>query len=160
MIPCDPAIQVPFPDGHVVPWWMDRERARQEFAKISAKDAERFVQVDDQLKKLARYLQPFFLEPPPEIGTTTINGWADLFRVSKHFRGISSDEISQLVSFLTGSLGEFLDNNYESEQIKTMLLANNVYGKHGGPISRGPRSDFSFICCAAGSMNCKASSDS
>lgn len=137
MIPCDPAIQVPFPDGHVVPWWMDRERARQEFAKISAKDAGRFVQVDDQLKKLARYLQPFFLEPPPEIGTTTINGWADLFRVGKRFRGISSSEISQLVSFLTGSLGEFLDNNYESEQIKTMFLANNVYGKHGGPYQPG-----------------------
>src|SRR5216684_2647971 len=78
MIPCDPAIQVPFPDGHVVPWWMDRERARQEFAKISAKDANRFVQVDDQLKKLARYLQPFFLETTPEIGTTTINEWPDL----------------------------------------------------------------------------------
>ncbi len=137
MIPCDPAIQVPFPDGRVVPWWMDRERARQEFAKISAKDSERFVQVDDQLKKLARYLQPFFLEPPPEIDTTTIKGWADLFRVGKRFRGISSNEISQLVSFLTGSLGEFLDNNYESEQIKTMFLANNVYGKHGGPYQPG-----------------------
>jgi phytoene dehydrogenase-like protein len=137
MIPCDPAIQVPFPGGHVVPWWMDRERARQEFAKISAKDANRFVQVDDQLKKLARYLQPFFLEPPPEIGTTTIKGWADLFRAGKRFRGISSNEISQLVSFLTGSLGEFLDNNYESEQIKTMFLANNVYGKHGGPYQPG-----------------------
>ena len=137
MIPCDPAIQVPFPDGRVVPWWMDRERARQEFAKISAKDANRFVQVDDQLKKLARYLQPFFLEPPPEIDTTTIKGWADLFRVGKRFRGISNNEISQLVSFLTGSLGEFLDNNYESEQIKTMFLANNVYGKHGGPYQPG-----------------------
>lgn len=137
MIPCDPAIQVPFPDGRVVPWWMDRERARQEFAKISAKDAERFVQVDDQLKKLARYLQPFFLEPPPEIDTTTIKGWADLFRVGKRFRGISNNEIAQLVSFLTGSLGEFLDNNYESEQIKTMFLANNVYGKHGGPYQPG-----------------------
>src|ERR1700757_4309068 len=57
MIPCDPAVQVPFLDGHVVPWWADRERARQEFSKISAKDAARFVQVDDQLKKLARYLQ-------------------------------------------------------------------------------------------------------
>ena len=61
MIPCDPAIQVPFPDGHVLPWWADRERAREEFSKISAKDAARFVQVDDQLKKLARYLQPFFM---------------------------------------------------------------------------------------------------
>jgi phytoene dehydrogenase-like protein len=137
MIPCDPAIQVPFPDGHVVPWWADRSRAQQEFSRISAKDAARFVQVDDQLKKLARYLQPFFLEPPPEVDTSTIKGWADLFRVGKRFRGISSAEISQLVSFLTGSLGEFLDQNYKSEKMKTMFLANNVYGKHGGPYQPG-----------------------
>ena len=137
MIPCDPAIQVPFPDGHVVPWWVDRERAKAEFGKISPKDAETFVRVDDQLKKLARYLQPFFMEPPPEIDTSTISGWADLFRVGKRFRGISSSEVSQLVSFLTGSLGEFLDRSYESDKIKTMFLANNVYGKHGGPYQPG-----------------------
>jgi phytoene dehydrogenase-like protein len=137
MIPCDPAIQVPFPDGHVVPWWADRERAREEFSKISSKDAARFVQVDDQLKKLARYLQPFFLEPPPEIDTSSLKGWSDLFRAGKRFRGISNCEVAQLVSFLTGSLGEFLDQNYESEKMKTMFLANNVYGKHGGPYQPG-----------------------
>jgi phytoene dehydrogenase-like protein len=137
MIPCDPAIQVPFPDGYVLPWWADRERAKAEFGKISPKDAERFVEVDDRLKKLARYLQPFFMEPPPEIDTSTIAGWSDLFRAGKRFRGISSAEISQLISFLTGSLGEFLDHNYESEKIKTMFLANNVYGKHGGPYQPG-----------------------
>ncbi|MGA9390281.1 MAG: NAD(P)/FAD-dependent oxidoreductase [Candidatus Sulfotelmatobacter sp.] len=137
MIPCDPAIQVPFPDGDVVPWWADRERARQEFSRISTKDAARFVEVDNQLKKLARYLQPFFLEPPPEIDTSSVKGWTDLFRVGKRFRGISKNEIAQLVSFLTGSLGEFLDNNYESEKIKTLFLANNVYGKHGGPYQQG-----------------------
>jgi phytoene dehydrogenase-like protein len=137
MIPCDPAIQVPFPDGHVVPWWADRERAKAEFKKISSKDAETFIQVDDQLKKLARYLQPFFMEPPPEIDTTSMSGWTDLFRVGRKFSGISSQEISQLISFLTGSLGDFLDHNYESDKIKTMFLANNVYGKHGGPYQPG-----------------------
>ena len=137
MIPCDPAIQVAFPDGQVVPWWADRERARAEFSQLSAKDAARFVQVDDQLKKLARYLQPFFLEPPPEIDTSSFKGWSDLFRTGKRLRGISNREIAQLVSFLTGSLGEFLDQNYESEKMKTMLLANNVYGKHGGPYQPG-----------------------
>jgi len=137
MIPCDPAIQVPFPDGQVVPWWVDRDRAKAEFGKISTKDAARFVEIDDQLKKLARYLQPFFMEPPPEIDTTTVGGWGDLFRVGKRFRGISRSEIAQLISFLTGSLGEFLDHNYESEKMKTMFLANNVYGKHGGPYQPG-----------------------
>ena len=137
MVPCDPAIQVPFRDGQVVSWWADRDRAKAEFGKLSAKDGETFIRVDDQLKKLARYLQPFFLEPPPEIDTSSLSGWSDLFRAGKRFRGISSAEISQLVSFLTGSLGEFLDHNYESEKSKTMFLANNVYGKHGGPYQPG-----------------------
>src|SRR5262249_37782239 len=92
MIPCDPAIQVSFPDGQILPWWVDRERAKNEFRKISAKDADTFVRVDDQLKRLARYLQPFFLEPPPEIEATSVHGWADLFRVGKRFRAISSRE--------------------------------------------------------------------
>lgn len=137
VVPCDPAIQVPFVDGQVVPWWAERDRAAAEFRKISFNDAETFVRVDDQLKKLARYLQPFFLEPPPEIDTRSMHGLSDLYRVAKRFRSISSSEISQLISFLTGSLGDFLDRQYESDKIKTLFLANNVYGKHGGPYQPG-----------------------
>src|SRR5712691_9398052 len=137
MIPCDPALQVPFPDGSLVSWWSNRDRIVEELRKISTKDAETFVRVDDRLKKLARYLQPFFLEPPPEPGMQSFDGWSDLFRAGKRFRGITSTEISQLISFLTGSLGVFLDRNYESEKVKTLFLANNVYGKHGGPYQPG-----------------------
>ena len=137
MIPCDPAIQVPFPDGQVVPWWAERDRAQAEFRRICPQDADTFVRVDDRLKKLARYLQPFFLEPPPEIDTRRMTGWSDMFRVGRRFRGISSTEISELISFLTGSLGEFLDHHYRSEKMKTLFLANNVYGKHGGPYQPG-----------------------
>src|SRR5258708_21662455 len=77
MVPCDPGLQVAFPDGRVVPWWANRERAATEFGKISERDAERFVKVDDQLKRLARYLQPFFMEPPPEIDTRSMEWWSD-----------------------------------------------------------------------------------
>ena len=137
MVPCDPAIQVAFPDGRVVPWWASRERAVEEFHKYSARDAKTFVHVDNKLKKLAHYLQPFFLEPPPELDTQSFAGWSDLFRVVKRFKGITSQEIAELISFVTGSLREFLDRNYESETIKTLFLANNVYGKHGGPYQPG-----------------------
>jgi phytoene dehydrogenase-like protein len=137
MVPCDPALQVPFPDGQLVSWWSKRDEVVEELRKISPRDAATFVHVDDSLKKLARYLQPFFLEPAPEPGTQSFDGWVDLFRAGRRFHGISSSEISQLVSFLTGSLGDFLDRHYESEKIKTLFLANNVYGKHGGPYQPG-----------------------
>src|SRR5271165_3209335 len=39
MVPCDPALQVPFPDGHLVSWWAKRDQVIEELRKISAKDA-------------------------------------------------------------------------------------------------------------------------
>jgi len=137
MVPCDPFLQVPFPDGQIIRWWADRNRTAEEIKKYSQRDAKTFLRVDDQLKKLARYLQPFFLESPPLVGAPGIVGLLELLRVGRRFRRVSGEEIGQFVSFLTGSLGEFLDRHYESEQVKTMFLANNVYGKHGGPYQPG-----------------------
>jgi phytoene dehydrogenase-like protein len=137
MIPCDPSLLVPFLDGGVAPWWSDRDRTVRELEKLSVADARTFVRVDDELKRLARYLQPFFLEPPPDVAARGVRGILEALRVGRRFRGISGAEISQMVSFLTGSLGDFLDRNYESEKVKTLFLANNVYGKHGGPYSPG-----------------------
>jgi len=137
MVPCDPFLQVPFADGRIIRWWADRDRAAGEIRKYSARDAKTFLRVDDQLKKLARYLQPFFLEPPPQLGAPGAAGLLELLRIGKRFHKITSEEIAQFVAFLTGSLGEFLDRQYESDQVKTMFLANNVYGKHGGPYQPG-----------------------
>jgi phytoene dehydrogenase-like protein len=134
----------------VLPWWADQERAVAEFRKVWPRDADTFVRVDGQLKKLARYLQPFFLEPPPDPGRQGAEGWFELLRFGKRFHGMKGEEIAQLVSFLTGSLGDFLDRNYESEKIKTMFLANNVYGKHGGPYDAGSASGLLFHLLSGG----------
>src|SRR4029077_2565535 len=117
---CDPFLQVPFPDGQIIRWWADRDRTTEEIKKYSQRDAKTFLRVDDQLKKLARYLQPFFLEPPPQIGAPGLAGLLELLRLGRRFRSITADEVGQFVSFMTGSLGEFLDRNYESGQVKTM----------------------------------------
>ena len=137
MVPCDPALLVPFPDGSAAAWWSDREKTVREISKLSEADAKTFVRVDDELKKLARYLQPFFLEPPPDVGARGLPGLLEALRVGRRFRGITGAEIGRMVSFLTGSLGDFLDRHYESDKVKTLFLANNVYGKHGGPYAPG-----------------------
>jgi phytoene dehydrogenase-like protein len=133
MVPCDPALQVPFPDGDVVAWWADMEATVGELSRLSARDADTFARVDRRLKKLARYLQPFFLEPPPDVHATGLAGLVEALRVGTRFRGITGDEIAEMTTFLTGSLRDFLDRHYESDKVKTLVLANSVYGKHGGP---------------------------
>jgi phytoene dehydrogenase-like protein len=137
MVPCDPALQVTLPDGTTIPWWTDMERTAVEIERFSKRDAATFVQVNSRLQKLARHLQPFFMEPPPNVGARGLEGLLELLRIGKRFHRITGDEIAQMVSFVSGSLGDFLDRNYESEQVKTLMLANNVYGKHGGPYQNG-----------------------
>jgi phytoene dehydrogenase-like protein len=137
MVPCEPGLQVPFLDGEVVPWWSDAERTASEWTRLSPRDAERFLEVDAELKRLARYLQPFFLEPPPDVSARGLDRLLELLHVGRRFRSIRGEEIGKLTAFLTGSLGEFLDRRFESEKVKTMFVANNVYGKHGGPYQPG-----------------------
>ncbi|MEE9292197.1 MAG: NAD(P)/FAD-dependent oxidoreductase [Acidobacteriota bacterium] len=150
MIPCEPGLQVALPGGVTIPWWTDNARAAAEIERFSKKDAVTFLRVDDQLKKLARYLQPFFLEPPPNIGARGLEGLMELLRVGRRFHRISGDEISQMVAFMSGSLGDFLDRNYESDEVKTLILANNVYGKHGGPYQNGTAIGLLFHLLAGG----------
>ena len=140
MVPCDPGLLVPFPDGQVVPWWADRDRAVAEFRKLSPRDAETFVRVDDQLKKLARYLQPFFLEPPPDPGRQGAEGWFELLRVGKRFRGMKGEEVAQLISFLTGSLGDFLDRNYRVRENEDDVVGEQCVWQTRRAVRRGQRS--------------------
>jgi phytoene dehydrogenase-like protein len=67
MVPCDPALYVPFPDGSYLAWWSDLRRTVTEMRAHSQRDADAFAAIDARLKKLARYLQPFFMEPPPDV---------------------------------------------------------------------------------------------
>jgi phytoene dehydrogenase-like protein len=137
MVPCEPGLQVAFEDGSVLPWWTDHQRTVAEWAHVSEIDARTFDRVDTRLKELARYLQPFFLEEPPDVHA---RGWAKIRegrRVYRRLKKIQGDEITDLIEFLTGSLGEFLDRHFESEKIKRMFLANNVYGMHAPPYRPG-----------------------
>ena len=152
MVPCEPGLQAVFEDGSVVPWWTDHERAVQEFAtSISPADAASFDRVHRRLHALARYLQPFFLEEPPNLYA---RGWAKVregSRAWRRFRSISGDELADLVRFTTGSLGEFVERHFESDRMRRMYLANNVYGMHAPPYMPGTAIGLLFHLLSGGS---------
>jgi phytoene dehydrogenase-like protein len=137
MVPCRPGLQVPFEDGDILPWWTEPERTSEEIRRISAHDAQAFLRVDAELKGLARYLQPYFLEPPPDVHARGLARIREALRVALRFRRISGDQLAALVRFLTGSLASFARRHFESDKVHTLLLANNVYGAHGAPSRPG-----------------------
>jgi len=150
MIAANPAVQVAFEDGSVLPWWQDQQKTHAELCRYSRRDADAFFVLDAELKTLASYLQPFFLEPPPNTEATGLAGLLEIIRVGKRMRGLNGKQISELISFLTGSLEQLLDRYFESEQVKRLILANNLYGKHGGPRDAGSAMGLLFHLLSGG----------
>ena len=92
--------------------------------------------MEGRLAGLARHLEPLFMQPPPDLQREGLAGLASP-RLRTEVPRTRNREIPELVAFATGSLGEFLDRTLESPHLKSLILANSLYGKHGGPYDPG-----------------------
>ena len=156
MVACEPGVQAAFEDGDVVGWWSDESRMRAELDRVAPHDIERFLDTENELKRLAAYLQPYFLEPPPDIHARGLQKLREGLRTLRRFRGIRGDDIGRLVRFLSGSLGEFLDRRFESDKLNRLILSNSLYGKHGGPYQPGTAMGLLFHLLSGGDGNQQA----
>ena len=150
MVACDPGVQAAFDDGDVVGWWSDEGKMRAELSRVAPNDVETFFETEEELKRLAAYLQPFFLEAPPDLHAKGFRKASQAWRLYKRFGGIKGTEVSGLLRFLTGSLGEFLDTRFESDKLKCLILSNSLYGKHGGPYQPGTAMGLLFHLLSGG----------
>jgi phytoene dehydrogenase-like protein len=156
MVACDPGVQAAFEDGDVVGWWSDERRMRDELGRVAPQDVERFFETEKELTRLAAYLQPFFLEAPPDVHAHGLGKLSELWRMFRRFRGLGGDDVSGLIRFLTGSLGEFLDRRFESDKLKRLILSNSLYGKHGGPYQPGTAMGLLFHLLSGGDADQQA----
>ena len=97
MVACDPGVQTALPDGKVVSWWSDRAKMAAGMRDFAPNDIERFFKIEDELQQLAAYLQPFFLEAPPDPERTGLAKFLELIRVGKRFRKMHGKETAALL---------------------------------------------------------------
>jgi phytoene dehydrogenase-like protein len=137
MVASEPGVQAVTPDGMIVPWWTDPARFETVLARFSPRDAASFHDMEQRLRGLARHLEPLFMRAPPDLAAGGVRGLREFLSTAWRLRGVRGRDISELVGFATGSLGEYLDRFLESPQLKSLILANSLYGKHGGPYDPG-----------------------
>ncbi|MFO1392333.1 MAG: NAD(P)/FAD-dependent oxidoreductase [Steroidobacteraceae bacterium] len=137
MVAAEPTVQAVTPDRTVMCWWTDPARMRDWLTRFAPQDCERFLSLDTRLAALARHLEPMFMQAPPDLHRSGMAGLLELLRHALRLRKIRGRDIPDLVAFTTGSLGEFLDRSLDSPHLKSLVLSNSLYGKHGGPYDAG-----------------------
>lgn len=133
----DPAFFSPFPDGRHLFMWQDRAKTLAEIAKFSAHDAQVFAAYEEHLEKLSEVVESLLLTTPPEFPPQSPGDFIDYLKLLARFRRLGSKQIVSLVKIFTQSAADFLDEWFESDQIKVTLATDGVIGANGGPRSPG-----------------------
>ena len=133
----DPAFFSPFPDGRYLFMWQDRAKTLAEIAKFSRHDAAVFPDYEDYLERLSQVVEGLLLTTPPEFPPQGLGDFIDYLKLAAKMRDLSPKEIVGLVKIFTQSAVEFLDEWFESDEIKVTLATDSVIGANGGPRSPG-----------------------
>lgn len=135
--PKDPAFFSAFPDGRHFFMWQDRAKTLAEIAKFSRHDAEVYPEYEDQLERISRVVEDLLLTTPPQFPPGSIRDFLEYLKLAGRLRRLSRKDMVALVKIFTQSAADFLDEWFESEQVKVTLATDGVIGANGGPRSPG-----------------------
>jgi phytoene dehydrogenase-like protein len=133
----DPAFFSPYPDGRYLFFWQDRQRTLEEIARFSRHDAEVYPAYEDHIERLSQVVEGLLLTTPPEYPPRGAGDLVDYVKILARLRGLGRDDMVGLVKIFTQSAADFLDEWFESEEIKVTLATDGVIGANGGPRSPG-----------------------
>src|SRR5438552_13685440 len=132
----DPACCSACPDGRHFFMWQDRAGTLAEIAKFSHHDAEVYPAYEDQVERIARVVEGLLLTTPPHFPPRAVD-FVDYLKLAGKLRGLGARDAVALVKIFTQSAAEFLDEWFESEEVKVTLATDGVIGANGGPRSPG-----------------------
>ena len=132
----DPAFFSAFPDGRHFFMWQDRAKTLAEIAKFSRHDADVYPAYEDQLERLSEVVEGLLLTTPPAFPLRA-SDLVDYLRLAGKMRKLGPRDLVALVKIFTQSAAEFLDEWFQSEEVKVTLATDGVIGANGGPRSPG-----------------------
>jgi phytoene dehydrogenase-like protein len=135
-LPRKPASFTPFPDGRYLMLGPDAESNRREVAKFSARDADALPRYEAMLERVAAFIEPTLMRPPPNPWSGRLRDLWDLGRLAWRFRRLGKDGPAAL-RILTGSARDILNRWFESEHLKVTLATDAIIGALASPSMPG-----------------------
>jgi phytoene dehydrogenase-like protein len=135
--PKDPSFFTAFPDGRHLFFWQDEKKTHSELSKFSRRDADHFARYEEELSQLADWVEQLLMESPPNIVRRRMSDLAKMGSLAWRTLKLGDAGIARLVKIMTQSVRDFLDERFESPEIKTTLATDGVIGTNGGPSTPG-----------------------
>lgn len=112
----------------------DAEAVREELARTSASDAERFEAYHQFHARIAGFMEGLFASPPPDIADPNI---LELAFKAVGLRRLGKKDMLEFLRIAPMCIADWLNEWFESDLLKAGLSGHGVFGAFLGPWSAG-----------------------
>ena len=111
--------------------------AENEIAKISPKDAEKYKEFRDFIKRVSGPVKSFLQTVPPHFEKMTVSERWNIFKASLSLRLLGKKDMLELIRIPPMCVADWLDEYFESDCLKGSLALSAVSSLFAGPKSPG-----------------------
>ncbi|HEX9684263.1 MAG TPA: NAD(P)/FAD-dependent oxidoreductase [Burkholderiales bacterium] len=133
----DPWAAAPLPGGGRLELWRDLARSVAAIRRVSPRDAAKWPEFCERMRRLARLLEHLYLQPPPDPMSHAIGDLVQLAALGFRARRAGRQGIEDLLRLLPMSVADWLDEWFENDALKGVLGAAGVMHLRQGPRSGG-----------------------
>ncbi|HEY48305.1 MAG TPA: NAD(P)/FAD-dependent oxidoreductase [Anaerolineae bacterium] len=152
ILPTDPLIFSPQPDGSHLTIWHDVTRTAEEIAKYSQADAAAYPKFIEMLRAYSQIISALNNIPLPDLPDVRWGDMISLLKFVKPVRNLGWENVAQVIRVLLMPVSDLLNEWFESNVVKGTIAASSV-----GNISWGPQETATafalFYNCSVSSNN-------
>ena len=137
VLPSDPSVYAPQPDGGSLTIWRDPQRTAEEIGRFSKQDASRYSDFAALVAKATGFLESIYAEPPIDPISTRTSDTLDALRIAGRLRRLGKRDMTQVLRILPMNMVELMDDWFETDALRGALGAAGITGIRQGPYSTG-----------------------
>jgi phytoene dehydrogenase-like protein len=144
ILPLDPAVFLPRPDGGHLTIWRDHERTLREIERHSKADAQAYPKFARLIETLTDCLRPTLTRPAPRPNGSGSTDLLELLRLAWGVRRLGASDMHQLLRILPMSVADLMDEWFEADALKAVLASRGIEGVSLGTRAVGSSAVFLY----------------
>jgi len=150
ILPADPVVFAPLPDGNNLTIWRDSARTAAEIERFSKRDAERYPDFVELMGRLAAVVGGLARITPPDLPDVGLSDLRAMLPLAGPLRGLGRKHLSDLLRILPVPVADLLDEWFESDVLKGVIGASAIRDITWGPREAGTAYTFLYNWALSG----------
>src|SRR3954464_10817349 len=137
MISTEVAVTSLAPDGRALVLYKNVEKAAQEIAKLSQKDATKYPQFQASVAKMAQVIGKALTLVPPDIDNPNKADLWGMLNTGRALRKLGKRDMYRLLRWGPMAIADLVAEYFETELLRATIAARGIFGTAMGPWSAG-----------------------